>query len=201
MIIADDSKEPLNIKKLRKDDRIIYLPYNSGLSKGLAEALEQVKTPYVMRMDDDELIVPNSNIHEQLRYLQNNNIVDLVGIQVSNRNMKKSVNAIIGFRMNRTLIIPAGTGINGKITVYKSSNVFLARTEKMRQVGYDPKIRVLDHQEFFYRAAGKITCVIDPDAYVLHCHNRFEKQEYYKNREDWKSDVLYIAEKHGRDYM
>ncbi len=29
---------------------------NSGLSYGLNRALEKVKTPYVMRMDDDELL-------------------------------------------------------------------------------------------------------------------------------------------------
>jgi hypothetical protein len=57
-------------------------------------------------------------------------------------------------------------------------NIFLARTEKIRQVGYDPNIRVIDHHEFFYRAAGKIVCVIDPEAYVFHCHNHFEKEDY-----------------------
>ena len=201
VIIADDSKEPLKIKNLRKDDKIIYLPYNSGLSKGLNDALEQVETPYVMRMDDDELLSYKSNIHEQLKYLQNNSLVDLVGLQVFHRNMKKSVNTLIKLRMNRTLIVPSETEIDGKIVVYKPINVFLARTEKIRQVGYDPNIRVLDHHEFFYRAAGKIVCVIDPDAYVLHCHNRFEKEEYDKYRGDIKKDVQYITAKHGRDYI
>ena len=54
VIIADDSSTPL---ELQGDSlEIIQLPFNSGLSYGLNRAIEKVKTPYVMRMDDDELL-------------------------------------------------------------------------------------------------------------------------------------------------
>lgn len=189
IIIADDSREPLDLPC------VIHLPFNSGLSKGLIAALEQVQTPFVMRMDDDEVLTTSSKIHEQLSYLQTHSQVDLVGIQLT----KKSRQAAADYSrilFNKPLLIPAGTDIAGKTVVYKSPNTFLARTDKLRLVGYDPNIRMIDHQEFFYRAAGVIVSVQCSDAYVLHQHNRFDK-EYLKYRRDINNDVLYINLKHN----
>ena len=49
---------------------IILLPFNSDLSKGLIASLEKVETPYVMRLDDDVLLIPQSQISDQVRFLQ-----------------------------------------------------------------------------------------------------------------------------------
>jgi len=189
IIIADDSKEPLDLPD------VIHLPFNSGLSKGLIAALEQVQTPYVMRMDDDELLTPASKIHEELKYLQEHAQVDLVGIQPM-KNAKKSAASYASVTMNKELIIPAGTVIDGKTVVYKTPNVFLARTEKLRLVGYDPNIRMIDHHEFFYRAAGVLVCVQDEEASILHLHYRFDKK-YNPYRKDYGDDKIYIAVKHN----
>lgn len=195
IIIADDSEKPLYIEGAE----IVHLPFNSGLSKGIIEALNRVKTEYVMRMDDDELLTPKSNIHEQLLYLQSHPMVDLVGIQLSFRNPEKTAAIYSKTKMRKPLIIPAGTIIEGKEVVYKTPNTYLARTKKVREVGYDPNIRMIDHHEFFYRAAGKIVSVQDPHSYVMHCHNRFEK-EYDLYRRDTSDDARYIRMKHGKQY-
>ena len=50
-MIADDSDEPLQIVGMTNSDVILHLPFNSGLSQGLIKAIEEVQTPYVMRMD------------------------------------------------------------------------------------------------------------------------------------------------------
>lgn len=173
---------------------IIYLPFNSGLSKGLITALDQVTTPFVMRMDDDLLLTPKSNIHGQLRFLQTHEEVDLAAIQVSVQS-EKAADGFRRIRMRKELLIPAGTVIDGREVVYKAPNVFLARTDKLRSVGYDPNIRMIDHHEFFFRAAGQIVCVQDPQAYVLHCKNRFDK-EYSVYRNDFQGDQEYIRIKH-----
>ena len=192
--------EPLKIAELKEDDLILHLPFNSGLGKGLADALDQVNTPYTMRMDDDELLTPGSKIHKQLCYLQNNDNVDLIGLQATNRYPEKMAARNKRIRMNRKLKITAGTIIDGLEVLYKPVNVYLARTEALRRVGFDPQIRMIDHHEFFWRAAGEIVCVQDPRAYVMHCHNLFEKDDYNRYREDIAVDVRYIATKHGADY-
>ncbi|MBR4751538.1 MAG: glycosyltransferase [Thermoguttaceae bacterium] len=190
IIIADDSEKPLVIPGAD----IIHLPFNSGLSKGLIAALDKVKTEYVMRMDDDELLTPRSSVHDQLKFLQTHSEVDLCAIQLSTKS-EASAEMYNQIKMNKKLIIPAGTVIDGRVVVYKAANCFLVRTAKLRQVGYDPNIRMIDHHEFFYRAAGVIVSVNDPHAYVFHCHNRFDR-EYHKYRHDTEADSAYIRLKH-----
>lgn len=191
VIIADDSAEPLAIPGAH----ILHLPFNSGLCKGLIAALDEVKTDYVMRLDDDTILTPRSNIHKQLSFLQKHPEVDLSGIQLSAFS-KLSAKRYSRIRMNRTLIIPSGTMIDDHLVVYKGPNCFLARTEKLRAVGYDPNIRMIDHHEFFYRAAGVIVSVQDPHSCVLHCHNRFDRA-YMRFRSDTAGDAVYIRKKHA----
>ena len=200
VVIADDSEEPLKIADLAEGDLILHLPFNSGLSKGLIAALAEVKTPFTMRMDDDLLLTPATKIHEQLRFLEKHDEVDLAAVQMGHRRPEKRAAEYRQVHMRKRLIIPSGTCIDGREVVYKAPNVYLARTLALQKVGYDPKIRMIDHHEFFYRAAGEIVCVQDPHAYVMHCHNHFEKKKYATYRGDYSGDAAYIAKKHGSKY-
>ena len=190
IIIADDSKDPLDV------EGVLHLPFNSGLGIGLVKALELVTTPFVMRLDDDMLLTSKTNIHGQLHFLQNHPEVDLVAVQANYKKPRESARRSSQMKMKKRLLIPAGTIIEGREVIYKAANVFLARTDKVRLVGYDSNIQRLDHYDFFYRAAGKIVCVQDPAAYVMHCHNRFDR-EYNKYRYDIKSDSIYINDKYS----
>lgn len=203
VIIADDSQKPLHIDNINPEDVIIHLPFNSGLSKGLMIALERVKTPFVMRLDDDILLTPYSFIHKQLSYLQNYLEVDLVAVQMRRMGEEKPESLALKysrFKTSKKMLIPAGTFIGGKEVIFKAPNVYLARTDKLRKVGFDPNIRMLDHHEFFFRAAGQIVCVQDRNAFVMHCHNFFYGNEYTIYRDDYSNDVLYIIKKHGSSY-
>lgn len=201
VIIADDSKTPLRIK--RENLEIVHLPFNSGLSKGLNLALNKVKTPFTMRLDDDELLTPYSRIHEHLVFLHNHPEVDLVGILPYNAPFMKSPLSQTKFYFNESmsaaphkLKIPHMTQIDENYVVLgKVPNIFLARTDVYRSVGYDDNIRMVDHQEFFFRAAGKLTSVLSLNSYVFHYHDRFNK--YYDSfRGDTYSDGLYIKSKY-----
>ena len=200
VIIADDSEQPLEIENMAESDVILHLPFDSGFSKGLIAALAEVKTPYTMRLDDDELLTPSSNIHGQLAFLQKHEEVDLVGLQAKHRNPEKGAAVYSRIRMNKKLMIPHGTMIEGREVVYKTADLFLVRTESYRKIGYDPNIRMTIHQEFFYRAAGEIVCVQDPKAYILHCHNHFARKNYSVYRNNYQGDMQYIAQKHGAKY-
>ena len=48
VVIADDSKVPLEIKTKHNPPTVIHMPFNSGLSKGLNLALAEVKTEYLI---------------------------------------------------------------------------------------------------------------------------------------------------------
>ena len=200
VIIADDSAIPLNL--VDEHVEVIQLPFNSGLSFGLNRALEKVTTPFVIRMDDDELLTPNTCFHEQLKFLLIHENVALVGILPFNlpqcRRIKKAAAPYLKESMKeapKPLLIPHMTKIDEThVVVGKTPNRFIARTDKIRSVGYDDNIRMIDHHEFFYRAAGNIVSVLDTRCYVIHYHNWFD-QNYKKYRSDYQGDVQYIRQK------
>ncbi len=201
VIIADDSEKPLAIDSPYA--QVIRLPFNSGLSHGINRALEQVKTPYMVRMDDDELLTPYTDFHGQLQFLMAHPEVDLAAVAYIPvprcPPLEQTVRRYYAQSMRDAplpLKIPHLTPMDDKrVVVGKPPNIFLARTESVRTVGYDDNIRMIDHNEFFFRAAGVLVSVLDTKAFVLHRHDRFNKS-YEAYRNDTLSDSLYIRKKH-----
>ena len=193
IIIADDSAVPLEISGAE----IVYLPFNSGVSKGQIAALEKVDTPYMVRLDDDMLMVPQTHFEKLLRFLQEHKAVDLAAVTCE-KPCKKSAARYLRFDMGKSMLIPVGTIIGDCIVSAKVPNCFIARTESVRKVSYDPNIRMIDHHEFFFRAAGQIVAVIDPSSFILHCHNPFD-WKYRPYRSDTRGDAIYIWKKHARE--
>lgn len=200
VVIADDSKKPLELKG--ENLQVLQLPFNSGLSYGLNRALEKVETPFVIRMDDDELLTPYTGFGRQLNFLREYPFVDLVGVlplsppkceppeQVAEMYYRQPMNDA-----PKRLKIPHMSRIDDRhVVVGKPANIYIARTERVREIGYDDHIRMLDHDEFFYRAAGNLISVLDHTAFVFHYHNRFDK-EYQKYRENVEGDRRYIEQK------
>lgn len=147
VVIADDSEKPLELSGPTLE--VVQLPFNSGLSRGLNQALERVQTPYTIRMDDDELLTPYSGFHDHLVFLMEHPDVDLVGVMPMNLNTFEGSlqGAQAYYRQNmagapKRLRIPHGTQIDQNYVVLgKVPNIFLVRTEVYKQVGYDDNIR------------------------------------------------------------
>lgn len=199
VVIADDSKKPLNIKG--KYVNVIQLPFNSGLSFGLNRALEKVTTPYFVRLDDDMLLTRLTDIEGQLRFLENHREVSIVGFAVLSapecKPADRCLESYYKKRYRKDMIIPCMTAIDSEHTVVaKSPNIFIARTRDIRQIGWDDNIRMIDHNEFFYRAAGRIVSVVAPKAVIFHRHNPFNR-EYKEYRSDYLGDLEYIKNKHN----
>lgn len=200
VIIADDSSKPLD---LQGDSlQVIQLPFNSGLSFGLNRALEKVETPYVMRMDDDELLTVKTCLGAQVKFLEMHPEVDLVGFctltAIRCKNPDEEVSKFTSFSMKgapKPLRIPHMTQIDGNHFVMgKVPNLYVARTDKVRSIGWDENIRMLDHQDFFWRAAGNLVSVIALGTAVFHYHNPFQRH-YQKYRQDVEKDREYIKQK------
>ena len=200
VIIADDSSKPLD---LQGDSlQVIQLPFSSGLSYGLNRALEKVETPYVMRMDDDELLTVKTCLGAQVKFLEMHPEVDLVGFctltAIRCMNPDEEVSRFTSFSMKgapKPLRIPHMTQIDGNHFVMgKVPNLYVARTDKVRSIGWDENIRMMDHQDFFWRAAGNLVSVIALGTAVFHYHNPFQ-WHYQKYRQDVEGDKNYIAKK------
>ena len=153
----------------------------------------------MVRLDDDMLMVPQTQFEKLLCFLQEHEEVDIAAVTHQNPS-KKSAESYLRFDMGKPMLIPVGTKIDGCIVSAKVPNCFIARTDSIRKVGYDPNIRMIDHHEFFFRAAGQIVAVIDPTSYILHCHNPFDWR-YRPFRSDTRGDAIYIWKKHaGENY-
>ena len=201
IVIADDSRKPLIINDSKVE--VVQLPFNQGLSYGLNRALERITTPFAIRMDDDELLTPLTNIGRQLALLQTHPEVDLASILYFNapqcRNMRYEIKQYLKQPMDMAplpLKIHHATRIDDKhVVLGKASNCFVCRTDKLKAIGYDDNIRMMDHNEFFFRAAGNIVSVVDEEAFVFHRHNIFN-HNYNKYRLDIQQDYSYIHWKH-----
>lgn len=197
IVIADDSQKPLTLE----DDnlKIIQMPFNSGLSKGLNQALAEIQTPFLMRIDDDELLTRRSDIAGELRFLLAHQDVDLIGIPCVDalkfRSLKKTIQPYFKFTMREAplpLKIAIGTRLDqDHVILGKVPNIFLARTESVRKVGWDDNIRMIDHHDFFFRAAGVLVSALSTKSVVFHNHNFFSPK-YNRYRSDWKGDASYI---------
>lgn len=141
VIIVDDSSKPLDLQ----DDslQVIQLHFNSGLSYGLNRALEKVETPYVMRMDDDELLTVKTCLGAQVKFLEMHPEIDLVGFctltAIRCKNPDEEVSNFTSFSMKgapKPLLIPHMTQIVGNHFVMgKVPNLYVARTDKIRSIG------------------------------------------------------------------
>lgn len=175
------------------------MPFNSGLSKGLNLALAEIETPFMVRLDDDELLTRRVGLAKELRFLQDHPEVDLVRIPCidacKSLSVKKSPKVYSRFDMREAPIplrISHGTKIDDcHIVLGKVPNIFLARTESIRRIGWDNNIRMIDHNDFFYRAAGILVSVLSLDSVVFHNHNFFSPH-YNRYRSDWKGDAAYL---------
>ena len=201
IVIADDSAKPLEIPGQSGEDKIqiLQMPFNSGLSKGLNLALDRIKTPFLMRMDDDELMTRRVDLSGELRFLEAHPEVDLVGMPCidacKSLSVKRNIKIYSRFDMREAplaLKIPHGTRIDkNHIVLGKVPNIFLARTDSVKKVGWDDNIRMIDHHDFFYRAAGVLVSALSTSSVVFHNHNFF-LPEYDRFRSDWKGDAAYI---------
>lgn len=203
VIIADDSRKPLQLTG--PGLQIVQLPFNVGLSAGLNRALSLVETPFVIRMDDDELLSPCSNFHLQLEFLLAHPEADLVGVlpltfPYRRGWQKEEIARYQRFHMadaEKPLKIPHRTWLDEKhIVLGKTPNVFIARTDAYRTLGYDDRIRMIDHQEFFFRAAGNLVSVLACDSFIFHNHCPFN-YAYQVYRADCEGDRRYIAMKYA----
>ncbi len=201
IVIADDSATPLTVPDYPQGSnlKIIQMPFNSGLSKGLNLALAEIETPFMVRLDDDVLFTRRTDLAGELRFLEAHEDVDLVGMPWIDAckaiSTKRDIKVYMRIDMREAplpLKVPHGTKIDRQhIVLGKVSNAYLARTESIRKVGWDDNIRMIDHHDFFYRAAGILVSVLSLNSVLFHNHNFFSPH-YNRYRSDWKGDAAYL---------
>jgi len=193
IIVVDDSKVSPQIEGVK----LITIPYDSGVSVGRQMALDNVKTPYTLILDDDFVFYYHTELEPAMEIMEANTNIDIMGGEVVDLPLLQSAdysNAPLHPSLNKSLHVP-GSKIAGFPIFNKVPNFYIARTERLKLVGWDKDIKRLDHADFFTRAKGVLTTIFNKNFKVLHAQTPFNKN-YMKKRNDIGNDKLILFMKY-----
>ncbi|KAL1779910.1 beta-1,4 N-acetylgalactosaminyltransferase 2 isoform X2 [Sigmodon hispidus] len=190
VIVADDSKEPLEIK----DDYVEYylMPFGKGWFAGRNLAISQVTTKYVLWVDDDFLFDNKTKIEVLVDVLEKSEL-DVVGGSVEGNVfqfrllLEQSKNG--GCLHQRWGGFQALDGFPRCMVTSGVVNFFLAHTEQLRKVGFDPRLQRVAHSEFFIDGLGSLLVGSCPEVTIRH-----------QSREPQKDPKLAAIEKSYNTY-
>lgn len=184
IIVADDSREPLT--RLGPGVDVLALPFNVGLSAGRNAAVDQVETEFMFLTDDDIVFTLATDLVAMLQYLDEFDEVDVVAPELIYLPWWYAVDTTSHelFPGAPPPLRSRGEKIGGATVVYKVQNVFLARTEAIRSIRWDDRLRLVEHRDFFSRASGKLVCVQADGVRAYHARTPFD--EFYMG---YRNDV------------
>lgn len=198
ILVVDDSRAPSALATVET----IALPFDSGVSAGRQAGLDRVRTPYVLILDDDFIFQHDTQLAPTLARLERNASIDLIGGQLIDLPLWTRRSPPLGqiFPTRARPLAPIGSRIDGMLVCDKVANFYLARTDRLQLVGWDPGLRRIDHADFFTRALGVLVSVFDPTMRCLHAQTPFDAA-YMAHRLDYARDRVLLAarwgERHG----
>ena len=194
VLVADDSRVPTDFDGATT----IRLHFDSGVGAGRQALLDRVETPFLLNLDDDFLLFGGTNLGAALALLEAERELDLVGGKVIDLPLfitHDFAGATIWPTAAPPKIAP-GTRLGDAVVLDKVPNFFLARTEAVRAVGWDPRLKRLDHADFFTRARGRIASALLDDFRVLHLRDPFNAA-YRAFRDDLAADLALLRATYG----
>ncbi|XP_075415420.1 beta-1,4 N-acetylgalactosaminyltransferase 2, partial [Tenrec ecaudatus] len=169
VIVADDSRKPLKIN----DSHVEYytMPFGKGWFAGRNLAISQVTTKYVLWVDDDFLFTSKTKIEVLVDVLEKTEL-DVVG------------GSVLGNVFQFKLLLEqskAGDCIHRRTGSFRPLdnfpncvvtsgvvNFFLAHTERLQRVGFDPHLQRVAHSEFFIDGLGTLLVGSCPEVVMGH---------------------------------
>uniref|UniRef100_UPI00398EA652 beta-1,4 N-acetylgalactosaminyltransferase 1-like n=1 Tax=Pristiophorus japonicus TaxID=55135 RepID=UPI00398EA652 len=161
IIIADDSDKLQKIEGAFIEQ--YFMPFKKGWFAGRNLAVSQVKTKYLLWVDDDFIFAADTKLEKMVDILEKTTL-DLVGGSVReitsySATFRHKLSVESGGMDGDCLNIQKGyyhevEGFPDCVITDATINFFMARTEKMQQVGFDPHIARQGHLEFFIDGLG-----------------------------------------------
>ncbi len=195
ILVVDDSPDAQPIPGTAIET--VILPYDSGLSVGRMEGLKRVQTPYVLLLDDDFVFYRHTRLSQALALMQQHPAIDIMGGAVVNLPFFTTADyqQATVYPTAAAPTYPPGTHIGGLPTLDKVANFFFARTDRLRLVEWDAKLKLVEHADFFTRARGILTTVYNRDFRCLHARTPFDKT-YMGKRNNYLPYVVYLQKKY-----
>uniref|UniRef100_A0A3B3IMA5 Beta-1,4 N-acetylgalactosaminyltransferase n=1 Tax=Oryzias latipes TaxID=8090 RepID=A0A3B3IMA5_ORYLA len=175
IIIADDSENPQTISGPYIEHYI--MPFGKGWFAGRNLAVSQVTTKYVLWVDDDFIFTAKTKLEKLVDVLERTTL-DLVGGAVQEATgytatYRQTISIEPGEEDGDCLHLRRGfyhvvQGFPNCVVTDGVINFFLARTEKVQQVGFDPRLARVAHLEFFIDGLGSLHVGSCDDVIVNH---------------------------------
>ncbi|XP_062975268.1 beta-1,4 N-acetylgalactosaminyltransferase 1 isoform X3 [Elgaria multicarinata webbii] len=161
IIIADDSLTTEHVQGPHIEQ--YFMPFGKGWFAGRNLAISQVTTKYVLWVDDDFIFTPRTKVEKLVDVLEKTSL-DLVGgavreISGYTTTYRQQISVQPGGEDGDCLRTRQGyhhiiEGFPDCVVTDGVINFFLARTEKVLQVGFDPRLSRVAHLEFFIDGLG-----------------------------------------------
>uniref|UniRef100_UPI00398E3975 beta-1,4 N-acetylgalactosaminyltransferase 2-like n=1 Tax=Pristiophorus japonicus TaxID=55135 RepID=UPI00398E3975 len=171
IIIADDSDITEKVEGPHIEQYI--MPFAKGWFAGRNLAASQVTTKYMLWVDEDFLFTKETKLEKLVDVLENTNL-DVVGASVDgNRFQFKMWYEEGNVDDGDCLFSKSGSfhpldGFPNCVVTSGAVNFFLARTEKILSVGFDPRLARVAHSEFFVDGLGRLLVGSCNDVTVSH---------------------------------
>ncbi|XP_002737790.1 beta-1,4 N-acetylgalactosaminyltransferase 1-like [Saccoglossus kowalevskii] len=191
IIVADDNESPRPIKG--RNVKHIKMPYKEGWFAGRNIGLSLVATEYFFYVDDDMVFTENTKLDKLLTRMQSHPTLDVLGGRTESRdgNLDDSVfapaiylrnNSNSGFCLYRRhpRHYHSPSGMPQCYFADEIGNIFMAKTARVREVGFDPIIDRIGHMEFYYDALGRLRIAVCDDVTLY--HDRIRTREYVQHR-------------------
>jgi len=175
VLVGDDSEISSKEKILSKFNQYNLQYYNlekdCGLSAGRNFLLNKIQTKYFVLADDDFVFDQKTNLERAMQILEEKKL-DIIGGYIRNYKIVKSnwdkllvlIQKILKYELPTNYIGTLkmeGNTFYADYTVHSFPefaetdlvlNFFLAKTERIKEIhGWDPKLKLQEHTEFFYR--------------------------------------------------
>uniref|UniRef100_A0A3Q2T195 Beta-1,4 N-acetylgalactosaminyltransferase n=1 Tax=Fundulus heteroclitus TaxID=8078 RepID=A0A3Q2T195_FUNHE len=175
IVIADDSENPKTISGPYIEHYI--MPFGKGWFAGRNLAVSQVTTKYVLWVDDDFFFTANTKLEKLVDVLEKTTL-DLVGGAVQEATgytatYRQTISIEPGEEDGDCLHMRRGyhhvmEGFPNCVVTDGVINFFLARTDKVQQVGFDPRLARVAHLEFFIDGLGSLHVGSCDDVIINH---------------------------------
>ncbi|XP_072549813.1 beta-1,4 N-acetylgalactosaminyltransferase 2-like [Salminus brasiliensis] len=161
IIIADDSLKPENVSG--KNIEHYIMPPAQGWFAGRNLAISQVTSKYFLWVDDDYVFHDKTRIERFVEIMEAVPELDVLGGDVDGNQFYFSLTYDEGDedeggcmrRIHNKAHSPL-PGFDGCFLVDGVVNFFLARTDAVRRVGFDPFLKRVAHTEFFIDGLGAL---------------------------------------------
>lgn len=193
-VVVDDSRAPSRLEGVL----MVTMPYDSGISAGRNEGLRHVETKYVLLLDDDFVFFRHNGLGPALDSMEQNPEIDIMGGEVIDLPLFRAQRVPRDglFPTSAVPARPLGSFISGLTVCAKVPNFFVARTARLRLVPWEPRLKRMEHADFFTRALGVLTTVFNPRLKCLHAPTPFDRA-YMSKRLDLAEASALLAERYG----